>query len=55
MSASEALIELVKHSFLLDIRAHDLIASHFDRLARDWWLTESTTGPPELPAPGSKR
>jgi hypothetical protein len=33
MSASEALIELVKHSFLLDIEARDLIASHFERLA----------------------
>ena len=34
MSASEALIELVKHSFLLDIQASDLIAAHFDQLTR---------------------
>ncbi len=34
MSASEALIELVKHSFLLDIEARDLIAAHFDRVAK---------------------
>ena len=33
MSASEALIELVKHSFLLDIEARELIASHFDQLS----------------------
>jgi len=32
--ASEALVELVKHSFLLDIQATELIASHFDQLAR---------------------
>ena len=34
MSASEALIELVKHSFLLDIQAQEFIAAHFDRLSR---------------------
>jgi hypothetical protein len=34
MSASEALIELVKHSFLLDIQAPEFIAAHFDRLSR---------------------
>jgi hypothetical protein len=34
MSASDALIELVKHSFLLDIQARDLIAVHFDQLSR---------------------
>jgi hypothetical protein len=34
MSASEALIELVKHSFLLDIQAHEFITAHFDRLSR---------------------
>jgi hypothetical protein len=33
MSASEALIELLKHAFVLDIEARDSIASHFDRLA----------------------
>ena len=34
IEASEALLELVRHSFLLDIQAHDLIASHFDQLSR---------------------
>ena len=34
MSASDAMIELVKHSFLLDIQARELMASHFDQLAR---------------------
>ena len=34
MSASEALIDLVKHSFLLDIQAPKFIAAHFDRLSR---------------------
>jgi len=34
LEASEALVELVKHSFLLDIQARDLIASHFDQLSR---------------------
>ena len=33
MSPSEALMELTKHSFLLDIEAPELIAHHFDRLA----------------------
>lgn len=32
--ASETLVQLVKHSFLLDIQATELIASHFDQLAR---------------------
>lgn len=34
MSASEALIELVKHSFVLDVDARDAIASNFDRMSR---------------------
>ena len=34
LEASEAMMELVKHSFLLDIQARDLIASHFDQLSR---------------------
>jgi hypothetical protein len=34
MGASEALIELVKHSFLLDVQASDLIVAHFDQLTR---------------------
>ena len=34
VSRSDALIELVKHSFLLDIQARELIAAHFDRLSR---------------------
>ncbi len=31
---AEALIELVKHSFLLDIEARDMLARHFDDLTR---------------------
>lgn len=31
---ADALIELVKHSFLLDIEHRDLLARHFDELAR---------------------
>ena len=31
---AEALIELVKHSFLLDIEAQDMLARHFDDLSR---------------------
>ena len=31
---AEALIELVKHSFLLDIEARDMLAQHFDDLSR---------------------
>ena len=34
MGASGRMIELVKHSFLLDIHARELIASHFDQLSR---------------------
>ena len=34
LSKSEALLELVKHSFLLDLEDRDLLASHFDRVAR---------------------
>ena len=34
VSACEALIELVKHSFLLDTRESELIAAHFDQLTR---------------------
>ena len=34
IEASDAFMELVKHSFLLDIQARDLIASHFDQLSR---------------------
>ena len=33
LNASEALVELVKHSFLLDIEDKELLASHFDKLA----------------------
>lgn len=33
MKATEALVELTKHSFLLDIEESELIAHHFDRLA----------------------
>jgi hypothetical protein len=33
LSPSEALVELTKHSFLLDIEERELIAHHFDRLA----------------------
>jgi hypothetical protein len=31
---AEALIELVKHSFLLDIEARDMLVRHFDDLTR---------------------
>lgn len=31
---AEALIELVKHSFLLDIEARDMLARHFDEVSR---------------------
>lgn len=34
MSAAEALLEWVKHSFLLDIEEKPLLASHFDEVAR---------------------
>jgi len=34
MGPSEALIELVRHSFLLDIEEQAMLARHFDRLAR---------------------
>lgn len=34
LSAAEALIELVKHSFLLDIEAREMLAAHFDELSR---------------------
>ena len=34
MNQSEALIELVNHSFLLDIDARDVIARHFDELTQ---------------------
>ena len=34
LSASEALVELVRHSFLLDIEDKALLASHFDRIAQ---------------------
>ena len=34
MTAREAFIALVKHSFLLDIQAQEFIATHFDRLSR---------------------
>ena len=34
MSAAEALLEWVKHAFLLDIEQRPLLASHFDELAR---------------------
>ncbi len=33
MKPAEALIELVKHSFLLDIEEQDLLAAHFDELS----------------------
>lgn len=33
MQPSEALIELVRHSFLLDTREQDQLAAHFDRLS----------------------
>jgi hypothetical protein len=34
MNSTEALVEWVKHSFLLDIEEQPLLASHFDRLAK---------------------
>jgi hypothetical protein len=34
LGPSEALIELVRHSFLLDIEEQDVVSRHFDRLAR---------------------
>ena len=34
LSESEALLELVKHSFLLDIEDRNLLGSHFDRVAK---------------------
>ena len=34
MRSSEALIGLLKHSFLLDIEARDMMASHFDKLTQ---------------------
>jgi hypothetical protein len=34
MSAAEALLEWVRHSFLLDIEEQPLLASHFDEVAR---------------------
>jgi hypothetical protein len=34
MAPAEALIELVKHSFLLDIEARDLLSAQFDELSR---------------------
>ena len=34
MRPAQALIELVRHSFLLDIEARDLLARHFDDLSR---------------------
>ena len=34
LTGGEALIQLVKHSFLLDIRAAELIGAQFDRLSR---------------------
>lgn len=34
LSPGEALIELVKHSFLLDIEERELLATHFDELSR---------------------
>jgi hypothetical protein len=33
MKPTEALIELVKHSFLLDIEERDMLATHFDELS----------------------
>jgi hypothetical protein len=33
MKSAEALIELVKHSFLLDIEERDMLAAHFDELS----------------------
>jgi hypothetical protein len=34
LGPGEALIELVRHSFLMDIEEPDMLARHFDRLAR---------------------
>jgi len=34
MKASETLMALLSHSFLLDIEAHDVLAWHFDELTR---------------------
>ncbi|MBK8358823.1 MAG: hypothetical protein IPL15_07495 [Comamonadaceae bacterium] len=34
MRPAQALIELVKHSFLLDIEARDMLMRHFDDLTR---------------------
>ena len=34
MNAAEAMVEWVKHSFLLDIEEKPLLASHFDQVAR---------------------
>lgn len=34
MSAAEALAEWMNHSFLLDIEARELVAAHFDRVAK---------------------
>lgn len=34
ITPSDALIELVRHSFLLDIRASDMLAAHFESLVR---------------------
>ena len=34
MNPAQALVELVKNSFLLDIEARDMLAAHFDALAR---------------------
>lgn len=33
LASAEALIELVKHSFLLDIEAQDMLAAHFEELS----------------------
>jgi hypothetical protein len=34
LAPAEAAIELVKHSFLLDVEARDVLAAHFDELSR---------------------
>ncbi len=34
MNAAEALVEWVKHSFLLDVEEKPLLASHFDEVAK---------------------
>ena len=34
LNAAEALVEWVKHSFLLDIEEKPLLASHFDQVAK---------------------